>query len=237
MTANGVELPTSSLLDSIVVSNDIHQVSDNSSNSTASSSNNSDTSTVETTTVSSKSPTLPATNNMNDNSNAPLSSSVLSNITTLTNPTTTKSVPKKKPSKPLKPSLKQTSTLTASSHRRHTPSPGSLPASFSPTKRTGSAFGITSSAHTRSNAGTAELLKGVHTNIPKANGGVSAKLPTSKGLINNLMIGKNASKYSKDNKDGTITIRNGLPVRKIMMNTGTLYIDLSTHRAEFVRTK
>ena len=232
ITESGVDLSTSSLLDSIVTSNGIHQVSCNSS----SNSSNSDNSTVETTTVATKSPAptlalgLAATLTMNDNS------------TTAIHPTTSKIVPKKKASKPLKPSLKHTSAFSSSS-RRNTPSPGSLFASsssaVSPTKR--SAFGITSSAHTRSNAGTAELLKGVETNVfGKATiGGVTTKTqPTTKGFSGNVMIGKNAGKQSqKDNKDGIITIRNGLSVRKIIMNTGTLYIDVSTHRAEFVRTK
>jgi hypothetical protein len=149
----------------------------------------------------------------------------------------------------LKPSLKNTSTFT-SSNRRNTPSPGSLYTSLSPTKR--SAFGnTTSSAHTRSHAGTAELLTGVETlTFSKATtvgSGVAAAASTSttkhqhssKGTFTgNVMIGKNATKQAqKDSKDGIITIRNGSSVRKIIMNTGTLYIDLCTHRAEFVRTK
>lgn len=68
-------------------------------------------------------------------------------------------------------------------------------------------------------------------------GGFTTKQP-SKGFTGNVMIGKNATKQSqKDSKDGIITIRNGFSVRKIVMSTGTLYIDLNTHRAEFVRTK
>lgn len=242
-TESGVDLSTSSLLNSIVASDGIHQVSCNSSSSSGS---NSDNSTVETTTVTTTkslppSPPLAVALTTSKANDSTITSSSLSlSNTTVMHPTTSKSVPKKKPSKPLKPSLKHTSAFTTSS-RRNTPSPGSLftSSSLSPTKR--SAFGITSSAHTRSNAGTAELLKGVEAHIVgKATvGGVTTKhQQSSKGFTGNVMIGKNATKQAqKDNKDGILTIRNGVSVRKIIMNTGTLYIDLSTHRAEFVRTK
>jgi hypothetical protein len=214
--------------------------------------NSSDTCTVDTT--ASKSQQIPVVTST-ANSKTSMKNDVISRNDTLTTSTVStirvlKPLPIKKKAKATKSSLHQHSTTL----NRRTPTPILHSSSTSsPNKRS---IGGTGSAHTRSNAGNAELLTGVESNIvgKVANGAKSVHNATSvnssnselhhhkssnKSIINNLMIGKNALKQTNhgDNKDGIMTIRNGLSVRKIIMNTGTLYIYANTHHAEFVRTK
>jgi hypothetical protein len=89
-----------------------------------------------------------------------------------------------------------------------------------------------SRSHTRS-SGDAQLLTGVthtiHSALKKAAAAAAAK-PSA-------VHRGNAHGHPVVTDKGILTTRNGLPVTKVPMNTGTLYIYTGSRQAEFVRTK
>jgi hypothetical protein len=184
----------------------------------SSSSSSSDASVVET--------PMPA----NDVTNNGIDSTIVATLSSTLH-AAVKQLPAKKKSKPIKPSSLQ--------HR------GLTPPLISPNKRS------SSSAHTRSNAGTAELLTGVEIGNPHPSVMHHGSKPATSKLSNigsmhmkssikaggGTVAGVHHNKKISPPGGGVMTTRNGLPVTKIMMNTGTLYIYMKTHHAEFIRTK
>lgn len=81
-------------------------------------------------------------------------------------------------------------------------------------------------SHTRSTAGDVQLLTGV-----------THQLVSSQSSLKSTNFNTAKTRMVGSNDKGIVTTRNGLPVTKVPMNTGILFIYKGSRQVEFVRTK